>query len=89
MCKNRWKSLRDKYTKEFRKEKERRKSGSEAGSARRWKYLAVLSFLDPHITPRETSGNMSRVEEEQEAGYDHLEEPEEDAAAAAGCQVHV
>lgn len=68
--------------KEFKKEKERRKSGAEGGPAQKWKYSAVLAFLDPHITPRETSGNMpaQRVEE-QAAGYDQPEEPEEEAAA--------
>ena len=54
-CRRKWKSLRDTYIRERRKVP---KSGSAAGTAKRWKYLGVLSFLDPFITPRPTSGNM-------------------------------
>uniref|UniRef100_A0A3B4Z1B4 MADF domain-containing protein n=1 Tax=Stegastes partitus TaxID=144197 RepID=A0A3B4Z1B4_9TELE len=57
------KSLRDTYLKERRKETERR-SGSAAETGKRWKHSAVLSFLDPFVTPRETSGNMEEVVEE-------------------------
>ncbi|ROL51198.1 Transcription factor Adf-1 [Anabarilius grahami] len=79
-CRKRWKSLRDTYFKERRKETEKR-SGSAAESAKRWKYSAVLSFLDPFVSLRETSGNMeSRDGDEQTAGYDHQSQAE----AAAG-----
>ncbi|KAL3966453.1 Adh transcription factor 1 [Sarotherodon galilaeus] len=57
ICRRKWKSLRDTYNKEKREEKEKR-SGSAAGSGRRWKFFAVMGFLDPFLTPRETSGNM-------------------------------
>ncbi|KAK7915497.1 hypothetical protein WMY93_011258 [Mugilogobius chulae] len=66
ICKKWWKSLRDTYMKERRKAKEKR-SGS-----------AVLTFLDRFISPRETSGNMTRVEEMQ-ASDDRPEEQEEAA----------
>ncbi|CAI5686153.1 uncharacterized protein LOC102079229 [Oreochromis niloticus] len=52
-----WKSLRDTYNKEKRTEKEKR-SGSAAGFGKRWKFFAVMGFLDPFLTLRETSGNM-------------------------------
>ncbi|KAL3976785.1 Arf-GAP domain and FG repeat-containing protein 1 [Sarotherodon galilaeus] len=58
ICRRKWKSLRDTYNKEKRTRKEKR-SGSAAGSGRRWKFYAVMGFLDPFLTPRETSGNMS------------------------------
>ena len=60
-CRRKWKSLRDTYLRERRKVA---KSGSAAGAAKRRKYLGVLSFLDPFITPRPTSGNMEGVEED-------------------------
>ncbi|XP_039467125.1 transcription factor Adf-1-like [Oreochromis aureus] len=56
ICRRKWKSLRDTYIKEKRMEKEKR-SGSAAGSGRRWKFFAVMGFLDPFLTPQ-TSGNM-------------------------------
>ncbi|XP_051977935.1 uncharacterized protein LOC127639764 [Xyrauchen texanus] len=60
-CRKKWKSLRDTYLKEKRKEMDKR-SGSAAGSGKRWKYSQILGFLDPFVTPRETSGNMEGVE---------------------------
>ncbi|XP_019221840.1 transcription factor Adf-1-like [Oreochromis niloticus] len=57
ICRKKWKSLRDTYNKEKRTEKEKR-SGSAAGSGRRWKFFAVMGFLDPFLTTRETSSNM-------------------------------
>lgn len=62
-CQRKWKSLRDTYLKE-RKKETKRKSGSGAGTGKWWKYSAVLSFLYPFITPRETSGNMGQGVEE-------------------------
>ncbi|XP_042632303.1 transcription factor Adf-1-like [Cyprinus carpio] len=50
MCRKKWKSLRDTYLRERRKETEKR-SGSAAGSGKKWKYSAVLSFLDPFVQP--------------------------------------
>ncbi|CAM4639672.1 unnamed protein product [Leuciscus chuanchicus] len=58
-----WKGLRDTYVKEKKKETEK-KSGSGANQEKSWKYSAVLSFLDPFVTPRETSSNMGRGVEE-------------------------
>uniref|UniRef100_A0A8C1L5M1 BESS domain-containing protein n=1 Tax=Cyprinus carpio TaxID=7962 RepID=A0A8C1L5M1_CYPCA len=69
-----WKSLRDTYLKERRKETEKM-SGSAAGSGKKWKYSVVLSFLNPFISPRETSGNMERGDKENQAtGYEHPED---------------
>ena len=66
VCRRRWKSLRDTYMRERRKGTESR-SGSAAGTAKKWKYFAVLSFLDPFVAPRETSGNMGAGVEEDGA----------------------
>ena len=43
-----------------KRESEAKRSGAAAGTFRRWKYSAVLSFLDPHVTPRATASNMER-----------------------------
>ncbi|XP_077073440.1 transcription factor Adf-1-like [Siphateles boraxobius] len=45
VCRKKWKSLRDTYLKEKRKEMEKR-SGSAAGSGKRWKFSQILGFLD-------------------------------------------
>ncbi|CAL8404188.1 unnamed protein product [Boreogadus saida] len=47
-------------------EQEGKKSGSAAGTVTRWKFAGVLSFLDPFVTPRETSSNLPRGAEEVE-----------------------
>ncbi|KAL4005114.1 hypothetical protein ACER0C_004827 [Sarotherodon galilaeus] len=84
-----WKSLRDTYSKEKRTGKEKR-SGSAAGLGRRWKFCAVMGFLDPFLTPRETSGNMVGTVEnippedqgqpEEAAGESQSEESTDSAA---------
>ncbi|XP_077089796.1 uncharacterized protein LOC143741262 [Siphateles boraxobius] len=61
VCRKKWKSLRDTYLKEKGKETEKR-SGSAAGSGKRWKFSQILGFLDPFVTPRETTSNMEGVE---------------------------
>ncbi|XP_049457243.1 transcription factor Adf-1-like [Epinephelus fuscoguttatus] len=84
ICRRKWKGLRDTYLKEKKKERER-KSGSAGTGGKRWKYSAVLSFLDPFVTPKETSGNM-RVgveEEDRTAEYTQDEGPVEDQGSNA------
>ncbi|CAL8300700.1 unnamed protein product [Arctogadus glacialis] len=44
-----WKSLRDRYMREKRREKEGKKSGSAARTVKKWKFFAVLYFLDPFV----------------------------------------
>ena len=86
ICRRKWKSLRDTYLREKKKEGEKR-SGSAAGQGKKWKYSAVLSFLDPFIAPREMSSNMARGVEEDGAAEESLLEDEgqcRDKAAAAG-----
>ncbi|TNN76538.1 hypothetical protein EYF80_013188 [Liparis tanakae] len=66
ICRRRWKSLRDTYQREKREQKE---------------CSSVPPFLDPCITPRETSGNTGRrAVEVRIAEY----REEERAEAAAG-----
>lgn len=36
------------------------RSGAAVEPAKRWKFSAVLSFLDPFILPRDTTGNTGR-----------------------------
>ncbi|CAL8356345.1 unnamed protein product [Boreogadus saida] len=66
VCRRKWKSLRDRYMRHKKREKEGKKSGSAAGTVKRWKFAGVLSFLDPFVTPRETSSNLPRGAEEVE-----------------------
>lgn len=49
--------MRDKYKKEKREEKEK-KSGAEQGTKKTWKFMGILSFLDPHIQDRPSSTNF-------------------------------
>ncbi|KAK0146181.1 Transcription factor Adf-1 [Merluccius polli] len=80
ICRRKWKSLRDTYMRERRKVP---KSGAAAGTGRKWKYLGVLSFLDPFITPRQTSGNMGEGVEE-DGTPDQSRESVEDEGETAG-----
>ncbi len=77
MCRKKWKSLRETCLKAMEK------SRSAAGSGKKWKYSAVLSFLDPFVSPWETSGNMERGGEENQAtGYNQPKDQGETEAAA-------
>ncbi len=57
-CSRKWKYLRDKYLKERRAEKEKW-SGAEGGSHKKWKFMAIMSFLEPHVKERPTTSNCS------------------------------
>ena len=62
--------MRDTYVKERKREKEEKRSGSAAGTNKKWRYSAVLSFIDPFVTPRKTTSNMvSWVEEDRTSEY--------------------
>lgn len=39
-----------------------KRSGSAAGSVKKWKYSQILGFLEPFVTPRETTSNMGGFE---------------------------
>ncbi|XP_029941112.1 uncharacterized protein LOC115383163 isoform X6 [Salarias fasciatus] len=74
-CRTKWKSLRDTYARERKKIP---RCGAAARTGKRWKHLGVLSFLDPFIAPRDTSGmedwtsqSMESDEEEETAGPSH------------------
>ncbi|KAL3988919.1 hypothetical protein ACER0C_013237 [Sarotherodon galilaeus] len=82
MCRKKWKSLRDTYNKEKRTEKEKR-SGSAAGSGRRWKFFAVMGFLDPFLTPRETSESSDYAAEPSPAASSGSPVPGPSTPAAA------
>ena len=95
VCRRKWKSLRDRYMREKRREKEEgKRSGSAARTGKKWKFFAVLSFLDPFVTPRETSSNLPRCAEmeveieddgaAETSGVGEADEERDEAAAAAG-----
>ncbi|TNN41807.1 Transcription factor Adf-1 [Liparis tanakae] len=45
ICRRRWKSLRDTFQREKKRESNEKRSGSAAQSTKKWKYSAVMSFL--------------------------------------------
>uniref|UniRef100_A0A3B3RL34 MADF domain-containing protein n=1 Tax=Paramormyrops kingsleyae TaxID=1676925 RepID=A0A3B3RL34_9TELE len=75
-CKKRWKSLRDTYRKERRKEAERKRSGAGASSVRPWRYSGVMGFLNPFLEDRIPASNM-----EGGVGEALIQEESEDAIA--------
>ncbi|CAL8363286.1 unnamed protein product [Boreogadus saida] len=83
-CRRRWKVLRDTHLRVRRREEAGKRSGSAAGPLRTWKYSAILSFLGPFLTPRETSSNMVLgVEEDGIAEYPVEDQGSEAAAGTA------
>ncbi|XP_045568713.1 cell wall integrity and stress response component 2-like [Salmo salar] len=58
-CRRKWRGLRDRYQRDRRAEKEKKRSGSAASGQQPWRFCYVLSFLDPFIVPRATSGNFT------------------------------
>ncbi|CAM4549517.1 unnamed protein product [Leuciscus chuanchicus] len=86
MCRKKWKSLRDTYLKEKRKEMDNKRSGSAAGSVKKWKYSQILGFLDPFVTPRETTSNMGGVEA-QVMEYNHPRDQGEGEAEAGDTEI--
>jgi len=60
-CKKKWKYLRDKYLKERKLDIEKR-SGAGATSQKRWKYMPILAFLEPHCRERATTSNLVMVQ---------------------------
>ncbi|XP_061086403.1 transcription factor Adf-1-like [Conger conger] len=61
-CKKKWKYLRDKYLKERKLEMDRKRSGAMATSHKRWKYMGILGFLEPHCRERATTSNLVVVQ---------------------------
>ncbi|KAF4100125.1 transcription factor Adf-1-like [Onychostoma macrolepis] len=60
ICRTRWKSLRDRFRKERNKEREMRRSGAGSSATQPWRFMAVMGFLTPFLTNRETSSNIPR-----------------------------
>ncbi|KAM9397445.1 uncharacterized protein ACWYII_032690 isoform 2-T2 [Salvelinus alpinus] len=54
-----WRGLRDRYQRERRAEKEKKRYGSASSGQQPWRFCHILSFLDPCIVPRATSGNFT------------------------------
>jgi hypothetical protein len=57
--KDRWKYLRDQYTK-FKKIMNEGRSGDAGGRKPKWKYFDLMDFLGDHIKHRETVGNVAK-----------------------------
>lgn len=65
-AKKKWKYLRDKYMKERKADREKR-SGSEGGSQRKWKFTNALSFLERFVKERPTSSNIPQASNQLES----------------------
>ncbi|XP_033988582.1 uncharacterized protein LOC117484227 [Trematomus bernacchii] len=61
VCRTRWKSLRDRFRRENTRDKEAKRSGAaSSGEYKPWRFTAVMGFLTPFLTERETSSNVPR-----------------------------
>ncbi|XP_056451682.1 transcription factor Adf-1-like [Gadus chalcogrammus] len=60
VSRKKWKYLRDKYLRERKAERDRKKSGAGATSFKRWKYMAIMGFLELHVKERVSSSNMEQ-----------------------------
>ena len=58
--------MRDKYLRERKAERDRKKSGAGATSFKRWKYMVIMGFLGRHVKERVTSSNMEQGDYSQE-----------------------
>uniref|UniRef100_A0A8C5C994 MADF domain-containing protein n=1 Tax=Gadus morhua TaxID=8049 RepID=A0A8C5C994_GADMO len=67
VSRKKWKYLRDKYLKERKAERDRKKSGAGATSFKRWKYIAIMGFLECHVKERVTSSNMEQGDYSQDS----------------------
>ncbi|XP_056463070.1 transcription factor Adf-1-like [Gadus chalcogrammus] len=52
VSRKKWKYLRDKYLRERKAERDRKKSGAGATSFKRWKYMAIMGYLERHVKER-------------------------------------
>ncbi|CAL8373960.1 unnamed protein product [Gadus morhua 'NCC'] len=66
VSRKKWKYLRDKYLRERKAERDRKKSGAGATSFKRWKYMVIMGFLGHHVKERVTSSNMEQGDYSQE-----------------------
>ncbi|XP_039267394.2 uncharacterized protein LOC120342577 [Styela clava] len=57
-CKTRWRSTKDRFRKEKRKEIEATRSGAAARGYRAWKFMEILKLLDEHVDFRTTSSDV-------------------------------
>lgn len=58
-CKIKWQSLRDYFLKKRRESS--KKSGQAASTKRQWYLFERMSFLNPFVAARETSGNLDFI----------------------------
>ncbi|XP_067625847.1 uncharacterized protein [Eurosta solidaginis] len=65
LCKEKWKSLGDSYSRNIKKRKTR--SGDGASACKRWKYERQMEFLRPYIQERQTKTNFQRSESAYES----------------------
>lgn len=84
LCKRRWRSLRDVFTKQYRQMKSQA-SGSAGDKKKPWTFYSNMEFLIPYIEFKETTGNYAcqspvQSQEVSELQTEQLQEMLEPAA---------
>ncbi|XP_031328419.1 uncharacterized protein LOC116177288 [Photinus pyralis] len=64
VCKNRYKSLREKYHREKEKLKQVSKSGAGASYCKPWPLMSFFQFMYDNRQPRDTSSNLVNTQDE-------------------------
>ncbi|XP_030641147.1 uncharacterized protein LOC115821461 [Chanos chanos] len=63
-CKTKWKSLRDRYMRERRLEKLKRKKGERSSSY--WRHRDTMSFLEPFVKEKQKAGDSGVTEDTED-----------------------
>lgn len=84
LAKKRFKSLREKYSREKRRQQVASKSGAAASSLEIWIYTESLKFLDPFMTPRSTTSNdiFGVGSQDDDASFDQSDDEETGTSTA-------
>ncbi|GFQ80241.1 hypothetical protein TNCT_736291 [Trichonephila clavata] len=82
--KEKWHQLRSNYMRAKRREKHK-PSGSGAKPKSTWPYFELMSFLDPSLESRSTSGNVAFEQQEVLFYADHAEHMSEEITPEITC----
>ncbi|XP_014085351.2 uncharacterized protein [Bactrocera oleae] len=64
-CKQRWKSLRDRFVREIASQKSKSGQEVESEEKKEWCYLKLMRFLTKHVNPRKTICNTQSCNDDQ------------------------
>nr|XP_036222027.1 uncharacterized protein LOC106627923 [Bactrocera oleae]XP_036222028.1 uncharacterized protein LOC106627923 [Bactrocera oleae] len=83
-CKQRWKSLRDRFVREVVAQQS--KSEDAAEEKNEWSYFELMRFLTKHVNPRKTKGNAQWSIDDQLNYSNSPETPQSDSYQTTDCQ---